>query len=55
MKVKELMEILKKYKEDAEVMYWDAEESRHYPPVISIAYKDTDKSKMKIIEIDRYC
>ena len=55
MKVKELIEILEKYKDDAEVMYWDAEESRHYPPVISIAYKNQDKNEGKIIEIDRYC
>lgn len=55
MKVKELTEILKKYKEDAEVMYWDAEENRHYPPVISIIYKNQDKNEVKIIEIDRYC
>jgi hypothetical protein len=55
MKVKELIETLGKYKEDAEVMYWDAEESRHYPPTISIAYKNTNKNNEKIIEIDRYC
>ena len=55
MKVKELIEILEKYKKDAVVLYWDAEEDRHYPPVISITYKDKDKSKEKIIEIDRYC
>ena len=55
MKVKELKEILEKYKDEAEVMYWDAEEGKHYPPVISIAYKNRDKSEMRIIEIDRYC
>jgi len=55
MKVKELIEILEKYKDDVEVMYWDAEECRHYPPVISISYKNKDESKMKILEIDRYC
>ena len=55
MKVKELIEILQKYEEDAEVMYWDAEESRHYPPTISISYKNQDKNQVKIIEIDRWC
>ena len=55
MKVKELIEILEGYKKDAEFMYWDAEENRHYPPVISIAYKNKDKGKEKIIEVDRYC
>ena len=55
MKVKELKEILSEYRDDEEIMYWDAEECKHYPPVISPNYKDNDKNGIKIIEIDRYC
>lgn len=55
MTVKELKEILNEYRDDEEIMYWDAEECRHYPPVIGGAYKNTNKNDVRIIEIDRYC
>lgn len=55
MKAKELIKILEKYSDEVEVMYWDAEEDKHYIPVIRPAFKNRNRNETVIIEFDRYC
>lgn len=53
MKVKELIEKLKKFNPEMDVEYWDAEDGCHYPIVVSECREHFAENGIKIIEIDR--